>query len=149
MEQPKLTWENPPVGRRAGGSSRIDAEVSQLKKRPGRWAKLRDAAPSGNYITYRKRGVLTRVSGVGNNRYDIWGIWFGTPEEPAAVPASKLEANIVIEYPGDPERTVIVKSVDPLDDDSEKFILEVVDGRKNRRIKIAGDREVNAMGLSK
>lgn len=141
-----LSWENPPSGRRAGGSARINAEVSQLKKRPGRWAKLRDGAPSGNYITYKKRGVMTRVSGVGNNRYDIWGIWFGTPEEPATVKAVQLELGILIEYPGK-DKNVVVRSVNETED-SEKIELEVLDGKKVRRMKLAADYEIVAMGLS-
>lgn len=140
-----LTWENPPSGRRAGGSSRIDAEVAQLKKRPGKWAKLRDAAPSGNYITYKKRGVVTRVSGVGNNRYDIWGIWFGTPDEAATVKAVQLEPNILLEWPGT-ENIVVVRSVTEID--SDRVQVEVLDGKKVRRMKLVADHEVAVMGLS-
>lgn len=142
----KLSWENPPSGRRAGGSSRIDAEVAQLKKRPGRWAKLRDAAPSGNYTTYKKRGVVTRVSGVGNNRYDIWGIWFGTPAEPTEVNAAHLEPNILIEYPGS-DKEVVIRSVTPLEDE-DRVQIEVLDGKKIRRMKLTGDHQVVTMGLS-
>lgn len=141
----KLTWENPPSGRRSGGSSRIDAEVAQLKKRPGKWAKLRDAAPSGNYITYKKRGVVTRVSGVGNNRYDIWGIWFGTPSEPTSIKAVQLEPHIVIEWPGT-EDQVVVREVSELDED--RVLVEVLDGKKVRRMKLTVDHKVVAMGLS-
>lgn len=140
-----LTWENPPSGRRAGGSSRIDAEVAQLKKRPGRWAKLRDGAPSGNYITYKKRGVVTRVSGVGNNHYDIWGVWFGTPDEAATIKAVQLEPNILIEWPGT-EKQVVVRDVSELD--TERVLVEVLDGKKVRRMKLTNDHEVVVMGLS-
>lgn len=140
-----LSWENPPSGRRVGGSSRIDAEVAQLKKRPGRWAKLRDGAPSGNYTTYKKRGVHTRVSGVGNNRYDIWGVWFGTPEEPTEVKAANLEPNILIEYPGK-DKDVVVRTITPIEDG--KVQIEVLDGKKIRRMKLNGDHEVVTMGLS-
>lgn len=116
-----------------------------MKKRPGKWAKLRDGAPSGNYITYKKRGVVTRVSGVGNNRYDIWGIWFGTPDEPASIKAVQLEPHILIEWPGT-EDQVVVRDVSELDDD--RVLVEVLHGKKVRRMKLTADHKVVAMGLS-
>ena len=142
-----LTWENPPSGRRSGGSSRIDAEVLQLKKRPGKWAKLRNGAPSGNYITYKKRGVVTRVSGVGNNRYDIWGIWFGTPDEPAEIKAVQLEPHIIIEWPGSEGKLVIVRDVNEVEG-TDQLMVEVLDGKKVRRMKLDNDHKVVALGLS-
>ena len=143
-EKVKLQWEKPPVGRRKGGSSRIDAEVRELKKRPGTWAKVRSNAPAGNYITYKKRGVMTRVSSVGNNHYDIWCVWFGVPGEPAEVKAMDLEPNVKISHPAK-ERMVVVRDVIPAEED--KVIVEYADGGKNRRLKVDANFLVTAHGV--
>lgn len=73
----KLNWEDPPPTNHnvPARSAEIDAEVRALKRKPGKWAKVRTAAASGNYTTYKKRGCLTRVKHVGDNRYDIWACW--------------------------------------------------------------------------
>lgn len=142
MSAPKLKWEKPPAGRRSGGSSRIDAEVAQLKKRPGSWAKIREAAPSGNYITYRKRGAMTRVSGVGDNRYDIWCIWFGTPEEPTQVTAESLEPTVKVEYK---DGTAIVKEV--AEAGEGKVIVHLSVGAKTKRVKVDRDYTFTALGV--
>lgn len=141
----KLRWEQPPAGgRRGGGAARIDAEVKALKKRPGVWAKLRDKAPAGNYMTYKKRGVLTRVSHVGNNKYDIWGCWFGNPDEPAEVPAANLLPRVVMALPND-EKKVVVREVTQADEG--RVQVSVLDGTRVRVLKTAADRDITTYGI--
>lgn len=142
MSTPKLKWEKPPASRRSGGSSRINSEMAALKKRPGSWAKIREAAPSGNYITYRKRGAMTRVSGVGDNRYDIWAVWFGADEEPTSVTAESLEPTVKVEYK---EGTAVVKEVT---DTEDKVVVHLIVGSKTKRVKVDRDFIFTAYGLS-
>lgn len=145
MSKVKLRWETPPAGRRTGGRERIDNEVDALKRRPGRWAKLRDAAAAGNYITYRKRGVVTRVSHVGGNRYDIWGAWFGSPEEPIEVQAQQLEPNVKIVLPKT-DTVVVVQSIDTVSED--KLVVNVLDDVRMRRLNASKESMITAMGPS-
>lgn len=142
-----LKFEKPPVAtRRSGGAARIDEEVKQLQSKPGEWAKLRDGAASGNYTTYKKRGVLTRVKGVGHNRYDIWGVWLGTEEDPTTVAAALIEPGIVIVHPttGSP---VEVRDV-TVNTSEEKVLLEVFSRGKVRRVRVSIDHEVTCMGVA-
>lgn len=77
----KPRWEEPPTTQRPGrkGSEHIDHEVEAMKKRPGRWLKVREAASSGAYIVYKKRGCEVRVKTVSEpgtpQRYDVWARW--------------------------------------------------------------------------
>lgn len=143
MSKVKLRWENPPAGRRTGGRERIDQEVTALQRRPGKWAKLRDAAAAGNYITYRKRGVVTRVSHVGENRYDIWGCWFGSPEEPVEVTAEELEPNVKMILPKT-DRVVVVQSLKPAEDD--KLVVNIIDDGRMRRLNATKASTITTLG---
>lgn len=72
----KLRREEPPVQTRVvGNPSKIDREVRHLKKNPGVWFKVREAASSGAYMVYKKRGCETRTKTVQGNKYDIWAMW--------------------------------------------------------------------------
>lgn len=90
---PKMKWEDPPVGqvKRQGAKERIDQEVLNLQKRPGRWAKVRTKASAGTYLTYKNRGCEVRVKSVGNNKYDIWARWVPEGWVDPEVPASAEE----------------------------------------------------------
>lgn len=141
----KIKWEKPPAGRRSGGPARIDAEVKALKSRPGVWAKLREGAASGNYITYKKRGLMTRVKSVGDNHYDVWACWYGSKEEPAEITADKLTAGVVILMPNS-DRVATVKDVTPIED--ERLTVSVMDGTRDRKLKVKADRELTSLGVS-
>lgn len=141
----KLKWETPPAGRRAGGAARIDAEVEALKARPGKWAKLRDGAASGNYITYKKRGLMTRVKSVGDNHYDIWACWYGSKEEPAEITAEQLTAGVVIIMPKS-ERVATITDVTPLEDG--RLMVQVLDGTRDRKLQVKADRELTSIGIA-
>lgn len=68
--------ETPPSRTRiVGDSSRIDREVRKMKKSPGTWYKVREAASAGAYMVYKKRGCETRTKTVEGNKYDIWAMW--------------------------------------------------------------------------
>lgn len=145
MTAAKLEWGAPPPSRRPGGAARIKNEVEALKRRPGHWAKLRSGAPSGNYITYKKRGVMTRVQHVGENYYDIWGVWFGSPEEPVEVLAPLLEPGVVILLPKTEEQVTVVSQ--ELND--ERILIQVLDGKtRTRKLKVQPDRLLTALGTS-
>lgn len=146
MSKVKLRWEQPPAGRRIGGPERIKQEVKELKRRPGHWAKLRDKAASGNYITYRKRGVVTRVAHVGDNHYDIWGCWFGSLEEPVEVEAERLEAGVLIELPKVGTKVTVTR-VEPAKDEG-KIIVSVVEGNRPRKFTTTKDRSITSFGLA-
>lgn len=140
----KLRWEEPPAGRRTGGRERIDQEVAALKRRPGHWAKLRDGAAAGNYITYRKRNVLTRVSSVGDNKYDIWGCWFGDQEEPAEVRAEQLEPNVTMLLPKTEDTVVTVHKIDETPEG--KLVVTVIDGTRMRKLNASKQSIITTMG---
>lgn len=144
MSKVKLRWEQPPAGRRTGGRQRVNDEVAALQRRPGHWAKLRDAAAAGNYTTYRKRGVVTRVSSVGNNKYDIWGAWFGSPEEPAIVRAEQLEPNVRMLLPRTEDTIVTVQSVKITDEG--KVLVTVLDNVRIRKLTAAKESSITVMG---
>lgn len=76
MSEFKLRKEEPPVRqRKVGDPSRIDREVRRLQKDPGVWFKVREAASSGAYVVYTRRGCETRTKTVQGNKYDIWARW--------------------------------------------------------------------------
>ena len=81
-EEFKPRWEEPPASERGPGrkaSPRIEKEVDAMRKRPGKWMKVREAASSGAYTVYKKRGCEVRVKSVGlidgQQRYDVWARW--------------------------------------------------------------------------
>jgi hypothetical protein len=73
MSEFKMKRETPPSRTRiVGDTSRIDREVAHMKKNPGTWYKVREAASAGAYVVYKKRGCETRTKTVEGNKYDIW-----------------------------------------------------------------------------
>jgi hypothetical protein len=74
-EVPKSTYNR--------NDPKIDAEVAELKKKPGQWALVRERATGGNSTTYKKRGceVTMRTSPgyenipAADRRYDIYARW--------------------------------------------------------------------------
>jgi hypothetical protein len=116
----KLRWEEPPSPdapkRKQGDKRKIDREVAALRRNPGKWALVREDAASGNYITYKKRGCITRTRALGNNRYAIYAKW--EPTSPEAQEwmrkfrPEELEA-MGIEMPEDEE-------LDELEDDDDE-----------------------------
>lgn len=76
MSDFKMRREEPPAQtRKVGNPSKIDRQVKALKKNPGEWFKMREAAAAGAYVVYKRRGCLTRTKSVGNGRHDIWAMW--------------------------------------------------------------------------
>lgn len=72
----KIRREEPPAQvRKVGNPSKIDRQVKVLKKHPGEWFKMREAAAAGAYVVYKRRGCLTRTKTVGVGRHDIWACW--------------------------------------------------------------------------
>ena len=82
MSDFKLRRETPPPAtRKVGDSSKIDREVKHLQKNAGTWFKVREAASSGAYIVYKRRGCETRTKTVEGNKYDIWAMWPADTDE--------------------------------------------------------------------
>lgn len=80
---PRIKWEEPPANsKRRGSKELIDDEVAAVRSRPGEWAKVREKASSGSYVTYKKRGCTVRTKSVGNQKYAIYIMW--DPESDAA-----------------------------------------------------------------
>lgn len=89
-----LKWQDPPESkRRKASKTRIDNEVRAVRKRPNNWLKVRDAASSGSYITYKKRGCQVRTVSVGNNKYDIYIMWDPDSKAAKEVLAEERKAN--------------------------------------------------------
>lgn len=80
---PKIKFEDPPKNvRRRGTRALIDAEVRAVRRRPNEWAKVREGASSGSYVTYKKRGCQVRTVSEGNGHYTIYIKW--DPDAPEA-----------------------------------------------------------------
>jgi hypothetical protein len=78
----KIRREAPPEQTSVvGNPTRIDKEVNHMKKNAGVWFKVREAASSGAYIVYKKRGCETRTKTVQGNKYDIWAMWPADDED--------------------------------------------------------------------
>lgn len=76
MSDFKMRRDEPPAKvRKVGDASKIDREVRHMKKTPGVWYKVREAASGGAYRVYSQRGCDTRTKTVDNGRYDIWARW--------------------------------------------------------------------------
>lgn len=107
----RLKWSTPPENtdrRKRGDKRRIDRECQALRRNPGKWAMLQADAAAGAYVTYKRRGMMTRTKYLGQGRYTIWGMWD---------PASKEAKEWMRKYDPEALEEQLAKEAEEAEDD--------------------------------